>query len=118
MQQIRYRYQDELLHSYASPIYAEGKRRFMVAYNDTAITLVPSAFRTKDGRIIWVQFNKPGEVIYPHDLIPKHGRRVGRSGHDRLAQQLLLFAVPVLPASFRIFQLALGNQPFQYLRYG
>jgi hypothetical protein len=81
MPPFRYTYQGKTYESRAEHFTQDGYNRYRVTLgNDLWLVIAPSGIPGQDGKNIWVQSNKPGEVIQPHDLVQSLGEGLESAG--------------------------------------
>jgi hypothetical protein len=76
MHPFTYKYR-ELTHKSSVNHYIEqGYHRYKITYDDGYFVLVKSGIPGTNSKIIWVQSNKPGEIILPHDVVQSIGEGI------------------------------------------
>ena len=73
MKPFTYKYRGLIHKSFVNHYIDQGYNRYKVAYDDDYFIIAPSGIPGPKGRIIWVQSNKPGEIILSHDLVQSIG---------------------------------------------
>ena len=74
MHSFRFQYKDETFHATAVFFKEDGNLRYRISLaGGFTFVIAASGIRGLDGRIIWVQSNKPGEIIHPHGMVQMIG---------------------------------------------
>ncbi len=76
MQPFYYHYRGEIKDSSAVLYSDNGHLRYLVSLGELWVTIAPSGFTDTYGKIIWVQSNKPGEIVQPHELVQAMGEGI------------------------------------------
>jgi hypothetical protein len=81
MYPITYQYKGESYNSGAVFI-VDGRCKLchVTSGKGLEFNIEPSEIPTPNGKIIWVQSNKPDEIILPHELIQAIGEKLEKAG--------------------------------------
>jgi hypothetical protein len=73
MQAFTYTFLDQVYNAFADHHTEGGYNRYRITIEGGSLAIAPSGILGAGGLTMWVQSNKPGETIYPHDLIQSLG---------------------------------------------
>ena len=77
MHSFTYQYKGESFYSTVILYYEDGNPRYQVSLPDGfPLVIVPSGIPGLNRKIIWVQSNKPGQIIQPHGLVQAIGEEI------------------------------------------
>ncbi|MDP9040532.1 MAG: hypothetical protein M3N30_01045 [Bacteroidota bacterium] len=77
MQSFTYEYKGETVESLWGVSTEKGELRYKVKLGtDLWFTIVPTGFKGPADKVIWLQSNKEGEIIQPHDLVQAMGEAI------------------------------------------
>ena len=69
MNRFRYKYKGVLYDSTVETYLQDGNHQYRVSLPDgLQYVIAPMGIRSPNGKIIWLQSNKEGEIVQPHDL--------------------------------------------------
>ena len=73
MQPFTYEYKGTVYDALAEHSTENGYNRYQITFDGGCVVIVPAGIPGTGGLTIWVQSNKSGEKIYPHELIQAIG---------------------------------------------
>lgn len=80
MQAFVYNYNDESLRASATQMLDDCQGCYLIKMNDEPkFTIAPSGIPGPENKTIWVQSHKPGEKVWPHELVQALGEGIENS---------------------------------------
>jgi hypothetical protein len=77
MRPFTYQYKGETVESFWAVSVEKGDLRYKVKLGaDLWFTIVPTFISSPADKIIWLQSNKEGEIVQPHDLVQVMGEAI------------------------------------------
>jgi hypothetical protein len=58
----------------------KGRGWIKVIFFDHSAVILPAGFKTREGKMIWVQCIQPGELVWPPDLVQALAEGIEKSG--------------------------------------
>jgi hypothetical protein len=82
---LPFKYQDNLQQARFGPLTKGVYDRYVVHWGDDAdFTIATSGIKAKDGKIFYVQLDKPGEILQPHDLVQAMGDGIENAIYQKI----------------------------------